>query len=77
MLRNHGRVVALVCTAWGRWLVLAHKEVHQHIADHDAVAIGEAVGIIQVRLVDGDAIAATHIANIETIRSGRNLGVLA
>ena len=52
-------------------------EVNCDFAYCYAVAVGEAIGIVDARLVDHYAVAAGQVAYVEAVRAGNDLGMQA
>ena len=50
-------------------------EVEHTTAQRDTISVREVIGVIDARLVDRYAVAAPQIANVETVRPRRYLGV--
>src|SRR6266498_4839851 len=52
------------------------REVDQHIAQHNAISMGEMIGIIDLDFVDKHTVATVQISHIEAIGRTEYLGML-
>ena len=58
-------------------MVVQVDKVERDVPDHDAVAVGEPVGIVDAGLVDHDTVATCQITNIVAIQAGKDFGMFA
>ena len=58
-------------------MVVQVDKVERDVPDHDAVAVGEPVGIVDAGLVDHDPVATCQITNIVAIQAWKDFGMFA